>query len=357
MAVGGGGKCTHPTGSTIVKSRRRWLSSDQKNTNVAVVFANFERFFLHGWRVLSKGSRVWPKIYSTVNCRNCSRVPSPLSSPPSQMSDQKPNKSGFFLVFVIFSHAWFCHSTFQLYILAMTLSSTAVGHAYFLNVWRIAERQPSGRDPLRGNESQWIGCNWCICSWEQSHSRHLHRSPSTTVSRHSILVQDFPVSSRVFCIQYRSLGVLSVKHIVPRPHPDKDSSLNMQSYFFKSTSPDQGQRRDSFQWRWMPGRCHLQKQHHQIFDLWGVQSKIQRVRKVFRPLYIFHSLFHCSHLLKSKKFILFLINVHSAPHLDRKNRNVNNFIKKEKLKYHMVISIQTLCCDTHVELTCWVSSA
>ena len=30
-------------------------------------------------------------------------------------------------------------------------------------------------------------------------------------------------------------------------------------------------------------------------------------------------MFHCSHLLKSKKFILFLINVHSAPHLDRKN--------------------------------------
>ena len=24
------------------------------------------------------------------------------------------------------------------------------------------------------------------------------------------------------------------------------------------------------------------------------------------------------------------------------------FIKKEKLKYHMVISIQTLCCDTHI---------
>ena len=73
---------------------------------------------------------------------------------------------------------------------------------------------------------------------------------------------------------------------------------------------------------------------------------IQWVQKVFKTLYIFHSLFHCSHLLKSKKFILFLINVHSAPHLDRKKqkcRNFCKFIKKEKLKYHMVISIQTLC--------------
>ena len=57
------------------------------------------------------------------------------------------------------------------------------------------------------------------------------------------------------------------------------------------------------------------------------------------------------YLLKSKKFILFLINVFSAPHLDRKKlkcRNFCKFIKKEKLKYHMVISIQTLCCDTHI---------
>ena len=49
--------------------------------------------------------------------------------------------------------------------------------------------------------------------------------------------------------------------------------------------------------------------------------------------------------------ILFLINVHSAPHLDRKKQKCRNFckvIKKEKLKYHMAISIQTLCCDTHI---------
>jgi len=61
---------------------------------------------------------------------------------------------------------------------------------------------------------------------------------------------------------------------------------------------------------------------------------------------IVHSLFHCSHLLKSKKFILFLINVHSAPHLDRKKqkwRNLCKFIKIEKGKYRMVVSVQTLC--------------
>jgi len=32
-------------------------------------------------------------------------------------------------------------------------------------------------------------------------------------------------------------------------------------------------------------------------------SHIQWVRKVFRPLYFFHFLFHCIHLLKSKKFV------------------------------------------------------
>ncbi len=76
---------------------------------------------------------------------------------------------------------------------------------------------------------------------------------------------------------------------------------------------------------------------------------IQWVLKVFRPPYIFHSLLYCSHLLKSFKFIFFLINVHTAPHIDRKTQNCWNFcrfIKKEKLKYHLVLSIQTLCCDT-----------
>ncbi len=60
---------------------------------------------------------------------------------------------------------------------------------------------------------------------------------------------------------------------------------------------------------------------------------------------------YCSHLLKSFKFIFFLINVHTAPHIDRKTQifwHFCRFIKKEKLKYHMVLSIQTLCCDTHI---------
>ncbi len=47
----------------------------------------------------------------------------------------------------------------------------------------------------------------------------------------------------------------------------------------------------------------------------------QWVRKVFRPPYIFHSLLYCNHMLKSFKFIFFLINVHTAPHIDRKTQN------------------------------------
>ncbi len=65
----------------------------------------------------------------------------------------------------------------------------------------------------------------------------------------------------------------------------------------------------------------------------------------------FFTLLYCSRLLKSFKFIFFLINVHTAPHIDRKTQNCWHFcrfIKKEKLKYHMVLSIQTLCCDTHI---------
>ncbi len=49
--------------------------------------------------------------------------------------------------------------------------------------------------------------------------------------------------------------------------------------------------------------------------------------------------------------IFFLINVHTAPHIARKTQNCWHFcrfIKKEKLKYHMVLSIQTLCCNTHI---------
>ncbi len=50
----------------------------------------------------------------------------------------------------------------------------------------------------------------------------------------------------------------------------------------------------------------------------------------------FFTLLYCSHLLKSFKFIFFLINVHTAPHIDRKTQNCWHFcrfIKKEKLKY------------------------
>jgi len=89
-----------------------------------------------------------------------------------------------------------------------------------------------------------------------------------------------------------------------------------------------------------------------VKGMWNIQKHvtcrfsyvtfIPWVRKVFRPLSIVHSLFHCSHLLKSKKSILFLVNKHSASHLDRKKqkcRNFRKFIKKDKLKYHLVISI------------------
>ncbi len=92
-----------------------------------------------------------------------------------------------------------------------------------------------------------------------------------------------------------------------------------------------------------------------IQSLWWIQcsrsndlSDIQWVQESIQTPLIFHSLLYCSHLLKSFKFIFFLINVHTAPHIDRKTQNCWHFcrfIKKEKLKYHMVLSIQTLCCD------------
>ncbi len=75
-------------------------------------------------------------------------------------------------------------------------------------------------------------------------------------------------------------------------------------------------------------------------------SYVQWVRKIFRPPYIFHYLLYCSHLLKSFKFICFLINVHTAAHIDRKTQNCWHFcrfIKKEKLKYHMVLYVLYHC--------------
>ncbi len=99
---------------------------------------------------------------------------------------------------------------------------------------------------------------------------------------------------------------------------------------------------------WLKKPLTIEKPH--CTKLWRCKY-IQWVRKVFRPPYIFHSLLYCSHLLKSFKFIFSPINVHTAPHIDRKTQNCwhfYRFIKKEKLKYHMVLSIQTLCCDTHI---------
>ncbi len=56
-----------------------------------------------------------------------------------------------------------------------------------------------------------------------------------------------------------------------------------------------------------------------------IYTHIQWLRKVFSESEskseIFHSLLYCSHLLKSFKFIFFLINVHTAPHIDRKTQN------------------------------------
>ncbi len=41
----------------------------------------------------------------------------------------------------------------------------------------------------------------------------------------------------------------------------------------------------------------------------------------------FFTLLYCSHLLKSFKFIFFLINVHTAPHIDRKTQNCLHFCR------------------------------
>ena len=59
---------------------------------------------------------------------------------------------------------------------------------------------------------------------------------------------------------------------------------------------------------------------------------IQWVRKVFRRLYIFHSLFHCTHLLKSNKFIFSALMYTQQPILTEKNRNVEFFANVLKNK-------------------------
>ena len=54
---------------------------------------------------------------------------------------------------------------------------------------------------------------------------------------------------------------------------------------------------------------------------------IQWVRKVFRPLQIFHSLLYCSHLLKSINFIFFLVHAHTAPNIVRKTQTCRHFCR------------------------------
>ena len=54
-------------------------------------------------------------------------------------------------------------------------------------------------------------------------------------------------------------------------------------------------------------------------------------------------------MLKSLKSISPLIKLHFITHNDKQKlnfRNIRKFIKKEKLTYHIDISIQTLCDDT-----------
>ncbi len=97
-----------------------------------------------------------------------------------------------------------------------------------------------------------------------------------------------------------------------------------------------------------PFKVTKKKKERQIFIIIIICYMYSGYGKYSDPLTCF-TLLYCSHLLKSFKFIFFL-SVHTAPHIDRKTQNCWHFckfIKKEKLKYHMVLSIQTLCCDTH----------
>ncbi len=82
-----------------------------------------------------------------------------------------------------------------------------------------------------------------------------------------------------------------------------------------------------------------------IYIIYIIHTIYSGYGKYSDPLKFFTLCYIGSHLLKSFKFIFFLINVHTAPHIDRKTQNCWHFcrfIKKEKLKYHMVLSIQTL---------------
>ncbi len=58
-----------------------------------------------------------------------------------------------------------------------------------------------------------------------------------------------------------------------------------------------------------------------VFVIIYIYIYIQWLRKVFRPLKCLTLCYKPSHLLKSFKLICFLINVHTAPHIDRKTQN------------------------------------
>ena len=100
-----------------------------------------------------------------------------------------------------------------------------------------------------------------------------------------------------------------------------------------------------------PARAHSLLLAALIFVLGLVLFDCFNVNKLCKVLHL-GFLFVCvGYVAIDFNNLTLLLNVHSAPHLDRekqKCRNFCKFIKKEKLKYHMVVSIQTLCCDTHI---------
>ena len=70
-------------------------------------------------------------------------------------------------------------------------------------------------------------------------------------------------------------------------------------------------------------------------------------RKYSDPFTFFHVLLCCSLVLKLFEFIFFLSLIYTQYTMFTKQKhNFRHFCKKEKLKYHIDISIQTLCYDT-----------
>ncbi len=84
-------------------------------------------------------------------------------------------------------------------------------------------------------------------------------------------------------------------------------------------------------------------------DFWLVVGVYTVHSESIKTPSLFSVMLCCSLILQLFKFIVFLINLHSIPHNDKWKqyfRNVCTFIKKKKLKYHIYISIQTLCNNT-----------